>query len=162
MSKEIELTKGYKTIVDDSDYEWLSAYSWCILNEDNLYAVHKVGNRKILMHREILDVVDKDIFVDHIDCNKLNNRRNNLRTCTFRQNMQNKRPPKTQKGSKYKGVGFYKNIQKYYARIKHTVKETGKKESIYLGNFDSEIEAAKAYNEKALELFGEFAYLNDV
>jgi hypothetical protein len=91
------------------------------------------------------------LFIDHIDSDRTNNRWNNLRLADEKENMQNvvKRRDKT---SKYKGV--YKNKNKWVAEIRPN---TGK---IVLGYFDDEIEAAKAYDNKALELFGEFSKKN--
>ncbi len=103
------------------------------------------------MHRMIMGE-PKGMFVDHIDGNSQNNRRSNLRICTPAQNLQNQRP----KGgtSRYKGVYFHKKDNKWMAKIGFNGKNT------YLGLFEDEILAARAYDKKAKELFGEFAYLN--
>ena len=103
------------------------------------------------MHREIMHA-PKGMVVDHIDGNSLNNRRSNLRLCTVSQNHQNRR--RTYGSSKYKGAWWDKRRNKWVAAI------TFKGKYIYLGFFDNEIDAGKAYDRKAAELFGEFAYLN--
>ena len=91
--------------------------------------------------------------IDHINGNGLDYRKCNLRVCTHQQNLQNQR---IQKGvSKFKGVCWHKASQKWMAKIKHNYK------TIYLGVFNNEIDAAKSYNKKAKELFGEFARLNN-
>ena len=104
------------------------------------------------MHRQILDA-PQGVWVDHIDGDGLNNRRSNLRLCSATENARNRRPvPNCH--SRYKGVSWHKRQKKWAVRI-------GKpKESIYLGSFDDEMEAGVAYDRKAEELFGEFAYLN--
>ena len=95
------------------------------------------------------------LVVDHINHNTLDNRRKNLRLCTWAQNNQNRRPSKRKnKLSKYKGVSFYKKSKLYRALI------WCNKKQYFLGYFKDETDAAKAYDKKARELFGEFAYLN--
>jgi hypothetical protein len=92
------------------------------------------------------------MVVDHINGNGLNNRRSNMRNCTRAQNSANRRP-KRGAASPYKGV-FPRPDGKFEASICHD----GRKQ--YLGRFENEIEAARAYDKKAKELHGEFAYLN--
>ena len=94
----------------------------------------------------------KGMVVDHIDGNGLNNRRSSLRICTHRQNMWNSRP--RGKGSKYKGVCWDKSRKRWIVVVRRGDLH------IHLGRFDDEVEAARAYDRKAFELFGEFAYLN--
>jgi hypothetical protein len=95
-------------------------------------------------------------IIDHIDGNELNNTKKNLRIITYQQNTFNQKIQKRKKTSKYKGVYKYKNIKnkKYCAYI------TINKKRISIGYYYTEIEAAKAYDEKAKELFGEYASLN--
>ena len=103
------------------------------------------------MHRQILNVPE-GLEIDHKNHNMLDNRKYNIRTCSKAENQHNR---KTQKhSSKYKGVSWHKERRKWRTRICNNGKEFS------LGLFDSEIEAAKAYDQKAKELFGEFAYLN--
>ncbi len=104
------------------------------------------------MHRAILNA-PKGLLVDHIDGNGLNNRKSNLRLCTFAQNAHNSRPRRNS-SSRYKGVCWHKVKKKWTVSIYKGGKRT------YLGYYDDEIEAALAYDRKATELFGEFAYLN--
>ena len=155
--KLIPLTQGKFAIVDAKDYEWLSQYKW-YANQDgnNFYAYTFLtkGNKKkrVFMHRLIMNA-PKGLCIDHIDINGLNNRRSNLRPCTPAQNVQNSRP-RSNASSKYKGVFWNKKNKKWIATIHKGENRT------YLGGFDDEIEAALAYDRKAEELFGEFAYLN--
>jgi len=155
--KLIPLTHGKFAIVDAGDYDRLSKYKW-YSNQDgnNFYAYTFLtkGNKKkrVFMHRLITNA-PKGLFIDHIDGNGLNNRRCNLRLCTPAQNAQNSRP-RCNGSSKYKGVFWNKTNKKWTATI-----HKGENRR-YLGGFDDEIEAALAYDRKAAELFGEFAYLN--
>ena len=91
--------------------------------------------------------------LDHINRNKSDNRIYNLRKCNGSQNNINSLPYKNRK---YKGIYFEKRCGKYQAQIQHNYKR------YFLGRFDTPEAAARAYNAKALELFGEFAYLNEV
>jgi len=114
---------------------------------------------RILMHREILGLKYGDKRqADHINHNTLDNRRCNLRICSHQQNGMNQRKHRTWCGketsSRYNGVSWRKDVKKWGARICFNGKH------IHLGYFTSEAEAAKAYDTKALELFGEYANLN--
>jgi hypothetical protein len=104
------------------------------------------------MHRFLLNA-PAGVLVDHRDCNGLNNRKANLRLCTNKENTRNSRPY-LKGSSRFKGVCWGKKAKKYIAQI--TV--DGKR--YLLGYFHDEIEAAVVYDIKAMELFGEFAYLN--
>lgn len=94
-------------------------------------------------------------YVDHVNLDKLDNRRSNLRAATMGQNMANTRK-KTGLSSKYKGVSFSVLNKNWRARIKKQGKE------IWIGAFHTQEEAARAYNKSARALFGEFALLNQV
>ncbi len=149
----IALTKGKFAIVDKADYEWLSEYTWqAAHNGTKFYATtKKKRNGTIWMHRLIMNA-PKGMVVDHINGNGLDNRRCNLRLCTRQQNAYNSKRCKGT--SKYKGVHFERATGKWRATI------TCKGEHYNLGLYDNEVEAARAYDRKAIELFGEFAYLN--
>lgn len=145
--RKIPLTQGKFAIVDDDDYEFLMQWKWSLTSHGYAKRSQRTGNQKCFyMHREITKI-KKDMQVDHINHNKLDNRKCNLREVTSNQNMMNR---STTVGlSKYKGVGKHKcGKWRSYCNKKH------------IGLFDSEIEAAKAYDKKALELFGEHACLN--
>jgi hypothetical protein len=105
----------------------------------------------VFMHREIL-YAPKDKVVDHINHNGLDNRRENLRLVTIEQNVWNTRKQRRLTASRYKGVTLHKGQWRsvIYRR----------KKQIHLGYFDTEETAAKAYDVKAKELFGEYACLN--
>jgi len=154
--KLLKLTKGKQTLIDDCDYEQVSKFKWRVLHRKyskNYYVVRNHGG--IILHREILGLTKGDgKEVDHINHNGLDNRRINLRVCTHKENEHNQYTQNRLKSSKFKGVDWHKNTQKFRARIKFNSKK------IHLGFFFSEIEAAKAYDEAAVKYFGEFAYLN--
>jgi hypothetical protein len=152
-AKLIPLTQGKFAIVDAEDYERLSKYKWsCQKDRNNYYASRANGNRRISMHREIMKA-PKGLQVDHIDGDGLNNRKSNLRLCTHAENVHNSRPMRNG-SSQYKGVCWHKCKKKWCVSISKSGERT------YLGRFEDEIEAAMAYDRKAEELFGEFAYLN--
>ncbi len=155
--KRIPLTQGKFAIVDDEDFEWLNQWEWCAIRDHRtFYAMRtdRTSGRKvnIRMHRLILNV-PKGKMTDHKNRKGCDNRRFNLRICTYSQNAFNRRPHRNSK-SKYKGVYWRKDRKKWYVQIRH------KNKNIRLGHSESEIECAKRYDIKAKELFGEFAYTN--
>ncbi len=154
--KRIPLTQGKFALVDDEDFGWLNQHKWCVLKCDSglWYATRGKG---IFMHRAILGLkVGDGIKTDHRNHNGLDNRQENLRKCTNSENQHNQKPRLAHLDctSKYKGVSWLKNDQKWRVLMKCSGKWH------YLGLFTSEINAAKAYDKKAKELFGEFAQTN--
>ncbi len=148
----IPLTKGLFATVDAADYEWLSQYKWtALVTGGKVYAIRSEKSMTILMHRQIMNP-PRGMVIDHINGNGANNCRCNLRTCTCQQNLCNTRPRGGR--SKYKGVRYDKRRNKWIAEIYHKGKR------YYLGSFDNEIEAARAYDAKAADLFGPYARLN--
>jgi len=146
----IPLGRGYYTYVDAADYEWLSQWTWHIQNG---YAV-RYGKKVIFMHREIMQPPD-DKLVDHRNHNKLDNTRRNLRVCTHQENMQNthKRSGTT---SRFIGVCHRRSCKKkkWRAAIQW------KRKPLHIGYFAEEVDAARAYDHKAVELGGQFARVN--
>jgi len=158
--KKIPLTQGKFALVDDEDYETLMQWKWHI---DQGYAkrgecIDKTrGARKyriVLMHRKIMNTPES-MDVDHIDHNKLNNQKANLRNVTKSQNNMNR---KSEEGStsKYKGVFWNRGKGRWTAKIGINKRQK------YIGSFSNEIEAAKAYNKVALKLFGSYALINEI
>lgn len=92
--------------------------------------------------------------IDHVDGNPSNNAWDNLRKATNRQNQGNKKLRRNNT-SGYKGVGWHKSIKKWYSSISYDGK-------IHLGYFEYAEDAALAYNFAAIDLFGEFARLNEL
>ena len=151
--KQIPLTQGKFALVDDADFDWLNQWKWYCLN--GAYAARNVYSGKnkkcILMHREIACTPD-GLLTDHRDLDGLNNQRYNLRDATKSQNGMNRGANKGAE-SKFKGV-FAKGGRFWGAQIMvNGILE-------FRGQYQSEIEAAQAYNEAAIELHGEFARLN--
>lgn len=159
--KLIKLTQNKFTQVDDEDYDYLIQYKWCAAKDKNTYyAIRTIYDKetkttkKVKMHRDILRLTDRKIIIDHKDKDGLNNQKINLRPCTNTQNISNRSVSKSKKSSKFLGVG--KSRGKWIAQIRHN-------KTLYnLGIFKNEIEAALAYNKKAIELHGEYASLNIV
>lgn len=161
MTKEIKLTQGYKTLVDDEDFEYLSQFKWYISSRG--YALRseydETGKKKphVRMHRIVLErKLGRKLIAgeepDHRDINPLNNTRSNLRTSTRQQNTINR--AKWKSSSRFKGVSWKQSVKKWYSQIYVNGK------LVYLGTFLNEVDAAKAYDQRTLSLFGEFARLN--
>lgn len=155
--KQIELTQDKFAIVDDGDYEWLSRYSWHATRNPyggKWYARGKVGNKAVYMHR-LITGAPAYMEVNHCDDDTLNNQRHNLRTCEHSDSMRN-RKKQCNNGSGYVGVVTQKRAGYlvYRAQIKVSPK------MLHIGCFETPEEAARAYDKKAKELFGEFARLN--
>lgn len=152
--KEIPLTKGKVALVDDEDYERISRWKWHYT--PNGYAAHTIWSpeKKVNrgMHREVMQT-PPGLETDHINGNKLDNRRENLRICTSSQNKANSGLSKMNT-SGYKGVRWRESRQKWEVDIR----KDGRK--VFLGRFDDIIEAAKAYDLAAKAHYGEFAKLN--
>ena len=161
MTKVIPLTQGKVAIVDDEDYEEISKYTWSIKTPSGgsrtCYAQRltsrRTGKRKIIkMHRQIMGFPEGK-YIDHINRDGLDNRRENLRLCTNSQNMKNCLKYSTNT-SGMNCVYWVGERDKWRARIC----KDGRR--IHLGYFDDKEEAGRAVDKKAIELFGEFAVLN--
>jgi hypothetical protein len=158
--KTIPLSQGLVAIVDDDDFESLSAHRWYAHcpNGATWYAVRngKVGEhrKRFYMHRVVLSA-PKGAIVDHIDGNGLRNTKSNLRICTYSENARNRIGVKTNP-SGFKGVKRKPHLRKrpWVASI-----QTNKK-VVHLGCFATPEEAARAYDEAALLFHGPFARLN--
>ncbi len=147
--REIQLTQNKVAVVDDENFEFLNRWKWYYHKG---YAVRK--HTSISMHRTVLNTpVNKD--TDHINRDTLDNRLVNLRVCNESENQHNTGKPK-HNTSGYKGVYWHIRSKKWIAKIKL------KKKSIHIGCFDDIGNAVMAYNKVALELHGEFAYLNEL
>jgi hypothetical protein len=157
MPREIPLTKGAVAIVDDADYERMTTHRWCLTSSG--YARRSINPARgkpyqhEFMHRVIAGA-PKGTVVDHINGNKLDNRRENLRICSAAENRWNRPKPQCASRSQYKGVHFIPTSDRWRAAIyvKH------KKHN--LGTFATELDAAQAYDRAAKELHGQFAVLN--
>jgi hypothetical protein len=158
---EIDLGKGHLAVIDDEDVGLVVGFKWYPMKtpDGKVYAAGwkhlPPGRFFVHLHRLIANAQPGEI-IDHADRDPLNCRRSNLRRVTRQQNVWNKGPARRQGTSKYKGVFLCRRTGRYRARIVHN------RQQLYLGYFVSEEDAARAYNAKAAELFGEFAYLNPV
>jgi hypothetical protein len=160
--KLVPLTQGFFAKVDDEDFELASKYKWRLHRNrsGNLYAIaHGPRNHykrdEFKLHRLIMGVTDPKIQIDHKDNDGLNCQKDNLRICTNRENSRNKFYIRSKSG--FKGVHSRGRvvISKPYAAC-----IVVNKKNIYLGFFKDPVEAAKCYDRKALEIFGDFANTN--
>jgi hypothetical protein len=146
--REIKLTQGKVALVNDEDYDVLRQYNWCVgRNGRTFYAVRNVpkpggGQNTERMHRIVLArklgrEIAPGMVPDHEDGNGLNNQRYNLREVTGGQNMRNCRKRSANPSSKHLGVSWFRDRSKWRADISN-----GKK--IYLGSYETELEAALA------------------
>lgn len=140
--KELILKNNVTVLLDDDDYEWAieqPKWGYNIRKQKSGELYFQVGNKNGLLHRQLLNVTDPKIEVDHIDHDNLNNQRSNLRLCTNQQNQLNTRK-RSNTSSKFKGVYWIKQTQKWRAHC--TI--NGKLK--HIGLFTDELEAALAYD----------------
>jgi hypothetical protein len=149
--RRIPLGGGVYAYVDAADYEWLGRYRWSLFSGGYAARRNKEG-KWVLMHREIMQPLE-GMVVDHVDRNKANNCRFNLRVCTPVENQHNraKRPGTS---SRFKGVSYVSRFGKYRVVFQFNG------HCFWLGYFDDEVEAARAYDRKAVECCGPFARVN--
>jgi hypothetical protein len=156
---EIPLTQGKSALVSPEDAEEILRHKWCATRRPNRrwYAVRGVRrggcNIKILMHRQLMNP-GQGLVIDHINDNGLDNRRGNLRICTYSQNLTNMRHQQNTTG--FRGVSRLsgRRLRPFYAVI-----QVGN-ERLRLGTYETPEEAARAYDAAAIERCGEFARLN--
>lgn len=153
--KRIKLTKGKCAIVDDDDFEFVNQWKWYAHeSQKTCYYVARrdTSNRFIYLHRFLINV-EQGNTVDHINGNRLDNRRSNLRICSSKENQRNRGPQKNNT-SGYKGVTWNKDKGLWQAQIMVD------RHHITIGCFVSKIIAAKTYDEAARKYFGEYARTN--
>lgn len=143
--------KVYPCLYDKRDQELISRYSWSLHSQG--YAQTTINGKTVLMHRLILGIVDKpDIEVDHRFHNRLDNRRSKIRPCTHSENRRNARKLKESAHSQYKGI--YNDLGRWHVQIMQDEKVKN------LGRYNNEITAAKVYDNRAIEIFKEYAFVN--
>jgi hypothetical protein len=131
-------------------------YKWYVIKGSTIYfyarrTPSQNGQRKISMHRQILNFPNK--IIDHINRNGLDNRKCNLRLCSVGQNKTNCKKYKNNR-SGFRGVSWHPLIKKWQVRIQHN------NIMVHVGYFNDKIQGAKSYDKKAKALFGDFALLN--
>jgi hypothetical protein len=157
--RRIPLGEGVWTIVEPPDYYLLKNFNWYLSgNGKEFYAFRNIkispGHVKMVsMHRMILDP-PPHLLVDHKNNNTLDNRRSNLRLATHAENACNRPKIKSKTSSQYIGVYLEKRTGRYTSKIRIHGKR------LWLGRFNSELEAAHAYDAAAKKYHGEFARLN--
>jgi hypothetical protein len=154
----IPISNGQFAKVDDEDFDLVKDYHWHM--DGAGYARTNVwrNNRKDSaprMHRLIISDVETSLHIDHVNGDKLDNRRSNLRVTTCSQNLMN-RGPQSNNLSGYKGVVFDRARNKWRAEICVNRKRK------YLGRYDTPEEAAVAYNAASIKYHGEFGYVNKI
>jgi DNA-binding XRE family transcriptional regulator len=155
ITRRIPLSGGGFAIVDADDYDRVSQFKWRRMPSSTTgkyYAARSYQHSKQQqLHRFILGVTDSSVQIDHRDRNGLNNTKANLRICNGSQNRGNTPKPNVKASSRFKGVYFNRQKNKYCASV------AGKR----LGSFDNEEDAARVYDAGAIEHYGEdFAYTN--
>ncbi len=148
--------RGGFTVIDSDMFEYLNQFRWC-LDHEGYPATHLPleGHPKVRMHRLVNGTPPK-VHTDHINGFKIDNRRRNLRSCSYAQNMQNQRIQQRPKSSGFKGVCFDKRARKWMAYV------GSKSTRVYLGRFETSESAALAYNKAASQRYGEYALLNQI
>jgi hypothetical protein len=152
--KSITLTQGRIALVDDSDFEYINQWKWyAALSTHTSYAMRRDKNGKtVYMHRVITNA-PQGMDVDHLNRDGLDNRRSNLRVCTTAENTRRSYKKSTNKTG-YKGVSWDKVNKKFVSQIMLNGK------GIKIGRFNTAEEAARAYDKKAVEIYGDSAFLN--
>jgi hypothetical protein len=152
--KQIKLTQGKVALIDDQDFAEVSKRKWfAVFDGYNWYASSRDGTHRHMRMHTFLMKPPSGVRIDHWDRNGLNNQRRNLRICTQSQNCHN-RYFRIANKSGFKGVSWKKTNRKWCAQIKVGPKV------MHLGLFKDPKEAAKVYDQAALDHFGEFALTN--
>lgn len=142
--------KDYQVEVDEEDVHIVNGHGWCLHNSSKngrFYFQANVKGKRVLLHRMIMNA-PKGQDLDHADGNTLNNRKRNLRFSTTSQNLFN-RGKQRNNTSGFKGVT--RNHKRWMAQMEHMGK------LIYLGTYDTPMEAGEAYKVAAIRIAGEFA-----
>jgi hypothetical protein len=147
---------NHEVIIDYDDFEKIKNYRWHLhAHHSGEFYCSTFINRKIHKMQHLLIKKQNSQQIDHINGNKLDNRKCNLRICTNKENAKNKKLNINNKTG-YKGTHFDKDSGKYLAQIVCNYKR------IYIGRYEKLIDAALAYNAAAIKYHGEFARLNEL
>ena len=141
-------------LVDAQDYEKVCQYKWWMNKKGYAISFYgEKGQRKVLTMHRLLKDNPIGFSIDHVNKNKLDNRQENLRICTIQQNSFN-----TKKRITEKSTSIYKGVKGRNGRWLASIQYSGVE--YWIGTFNTEIDAALAYDLYAREKFGNFAYLN--
>lgn len=155
---KIPLGNNLFAMVSNGDLQKIQGRNWrhsSMTNSGKFYARRFEKGGYVLLHRLLMGLPNGDKrTVDHINGDSLDNRRENLRICTAKENSWNRR--KTNSVLGYFGVSNGNGPNQYVSKFRHDGK------NVYVGTFDTAIEAAYEYNKVAKKLRGEFAALNQI
>lgn len=159
--KEIALSQGQVAVVDDDDFARVAQFKWyAIQRSGKWHAARKPKSGAVYMHRFLMDAPD-GAEVDHVNGNGLDNRRENLRICSKRENARNRKSGARAKSSRFHGVTLHPRGNRWRVVICAGARDRrGNAKQIYVGHFIDETEAARAYDRAALKHFGAFAATN--
>lgn len=159
---KVQLHGGEMAEISDEDAELVLAHRWSVKrtpkSESLFYAQTNVmtpaGYRPLYMHHLVMGKPPRGMVCDHINGNGIDNRRENLRIISQSHNLINAAKFRSGVTSKYKGVSWDKKSRKWAVNISINKKQT------YLGIFENEDDAARAYDAAAREHYGDVARLN--
>jgi hypothetical protein len=155
---EIFTARGVRILIDDEDFDKANRGKSLFVKSNGFVVISKrtsrTSGKHIYLHKEIMGV-GKGVHVDHINHDRLDNRKSNLRICTHAENQRNKNK-RVDSQFKYKGVRRYGRSKRWHAFI--TVNRVSYRSELLA----TEEEAALAYNELAKKYHGEFARLNEI
>jgi hypothetical protein len=154
----VPLTRGMVAVIDADDFILVAPYRWSAIKiGDRWYATRSrrvdEGRGIVMMHQQIMGDVPGGMMIDHEDLDGLNNRRSNLRVASKAENMAN-RTAQQNNSNGWKGVHWSSRRNRWIAQICH------ERQRRFIGHFHTAEDAARAYDEAARELHGEFARLN--
>ena len=152
--KQLPLSRGLFALVDPDIFEAVSSWKWAAIPQSHTREKWRArgyppgdSSKRVYLHRVVLGITDPTIEIDHINGDTLDNRRENLRVLDRSSNQAN-RGPNRNNTTGFKGVTKFRGG--FLAQAPHWS----------AGPFPTAEEAAKAYDAKARELWGEYAYLN--
>lgn len=156
--KKIPLTQNQVSLVDDEDFDKLNKFKWYADKQLSGFYARRMSYqnvRKCIHMSHVIINCPKGKQVDHINHDTLDNRKDNLRVCSNRENSINRRMLSNNKTG-YRGVVWHKRDKKFASQIKNKGKH------YHLGSYDCKHEAALVYNRKAKELHGKYAFQNKI
>lgn len=163
MVKELPLQNNMVALVDDEDFERCSQHTWTLgvrADKQGYYVMTRIDYKEVTLSRFILEERSTEKVINFIDGDALNNVRENIRIVDREVVIRRKRGA-ANSSSKYKGVSWYKMRNMWRAVITFTL-GNGKRKYKQLGYFHNEDDAARAYNQAALELYGEGCFQNAI